>query len=373
MSVRAERNFVRKAGFGLVEIMVGLAIGMIATLAIVQVVATFEGQKRASSGSNDAQTNGNIALYMIRRQAELAGYGLPIFSGSGSGTSTSPLNCGDPLPVLVDAASPLGLGMSPVTITDGGTAAGATDRIVLRSGPATMGAVPVTVKGVLGNLVSVDNNLACNAGDPVVVSQGATCVMSHVAPGGVDVIQNITLLSAAGIVINSSLACMSGWTETTYEVGNKNLQISTYSGGAVAPVPAIAVSGIVNIQAQYGYSNDPKSGTVIKWLDASDLSFGNPLTSHTARNQIKAIRVAVVARNGQMEKENVTAACSSTTALKPTGLCAWEGSAANPAPKIDLSKNPDGTDNPDWRRYRYRVFETIIPLRNVIWNNALLS
>ena len=63
-----------------------------------------------------------------------------------------------------------------------------------------------------------------------------------------------------------------------------------------------------------------------------------------------------------MEPDVVTTACSSTTAAAPTGLCAWAGSVASPAPAIDLSPG-----DPNWARYRYRVFETIMPLRNVIW------
>ena len=33
----------------------------------------------------------------------------------------------------------------------------------------------------------------------------------------------------------------------------------------------------------------------------------------------------------------------------------------DPAPLIDLSADPN------WRKYRYRVYQTVIPLRNVIW------
>ncbi|MDZ4297163.1 MAG: hypothetical protein U1A04_02410, partial [Moraxellaceae bacterium] len=74
---------------------------------------------------------------------------------------------------------------------------------------------------------------------------------------------------------------------------------------------------------------------------------------------------------------NVTAVCSSTTAASPTGLCAWDATSvdpvtASPAPEIDLSKNADGTDNADWRRYRYRVYETIVPIRSMIWAREAL-
>ena len=43
------------------------------------------------------------------------------------------------------------------------------------------------------------------------------------------------------------------------------------------------------------------------------------------------------------------------------GPCAWSDSLADPAPLVDLRANAD------WRKYRYRVYQTVIPIRNVIW------
>ena len=63
----------------------------------------------------------------------------------------------------------------------------------------------------------------------------------------------------------------------------------------------------------------------------------------------------------------VLALVGSLTAAAPTGLCAWEGSATSPAPAIGLS-NGDA----NWNKYRYRVFQTIVPLRNVIWSKDTL-
>ena len=123
---------------------------------------------------------------------------------------------------------------------------------------------------------------------------------------------------------------------------------------------------VVNIQAQYGVSATAKNNVITQWVDASGATWG-PANTVDNRNRIKAIRVAVVARNGTMDIQNVlTSACSSTTAAAPTGLCAWEGTAASPAPVIDLSNDPN------WAHYRYRVFESIIPLRNMIWSKNTL-
>ena len=64
-------------------------------------------------------------------------------------------------------------------------------------------------------------------------------------------------------------------------------------------------------------------------------------------------------RSSLLEKDNVTGTCTNNAGTN-NGPCAWRDTATNPAPLINLSSDTN------WQRYRYRVFETIIPLRNVI-------
>ena len=76
------------------------------------------------------------------------------------------------------------------------------------------------------------------------------------------------------------------------------------------------------------------------------------------------MRIAIVARSQLLEKEAVAGlgvTCSNTSGDNANGPCAWRDTTANPAPVIDLSANTN------WQRYRYRVYETIVPLRNVMW------
>jgi type IV pilus assembly protein PilW len=352
MLFRKNSAAARQAGFGLVEILVGVAIGAIASLVIVQVVTSFEGQKRGTGGSADAQTNGSVALYTIQRDGLAAGFGLPVYSAR-----NSPLNC----PLLVDddnnPATP-GVDISPVTITDGGVGAGASDIITIRSGTDTRGTggIPITITGVLGNVLTVTNNMACSDGDRVIVSRGGACLMNTIAPTGISGnpgTTQITLLSAAGVTSGSSIACLPGWRVNTYQVNNGNLELNG----------ARNVAGIVNIQAQYGISTTGRNNTVTQWVDAG----GAVANAVDFRNSIKALRIAIVSRNGLLEANNVTDACSSLVTPNPTGLCAWAGTAASPAPPIDLSNDPN------WRRYRYRVFETVIPMRNVLWSRGSLQ
>ena len=65
-----------------------------------------------------------------------------------------------------------------------------------------------------------------------------------------------------------------------------------------------------------------------------------------------AVRVAVVARSGLYEKEEVS----------PATIRLWEDSAAAPT-----TIGPVWTLTADDRHYRYKVFQTVVPLRNLIW------
>src|ERR1700724_1773395 len=52
-------------GFSLIEIMVGVVIGMIAVLVIYQVFAAAEGIKRNTTSAGEAQQNGLLASFML--------------------------------------------------------------------------------------------------------------------------------------------------------------------------------------------------------------------------------------------------------------------------------------------------------------------
>lgn len=331
-----KRSSFRQAGFTLVEIMVGLAIGMLATLVIMQVFSVFETQKRVTTGTTDAQTNGSIALYNIGRELQMAGYPLiPI--------ADSPLEC----TTLTFGATGIS-GISPVTLTDG-----ASDTITIRYGNSQMGGVPTQIGALTGNDATVDSNLGCQAGDITLITNGTTCAMSSAS--AVAGTTTVTLTDTTAAIAGANLSCLGAWNEITYAVNNGNLERSGIPN----------VTDIVNLQAQYGVSATANSNQVTQWVDATGGTWAAPAVAD--RNRIKAIRIAVVARNPKMEPAAVTNTCSSTNSAAPTGLCAWAGNASSPAPTIDLSAG-----DPDWLRYRYRVFETIIPLRNMIWSKDTL-
>jgi type IV pilus assembly protein PilW len=331
------RNGVRQSGFSLVEIMVALVVGLLATLVIMQVFSVFETQKRTTTGTADAQTNGSIALFSISREMQLAGY--PLIPDA----QDSPLDCAA---VTVEGVAGSDHSyFSPVIINDAVGPAGS-DSIMLRYGSSPTGGVfsKITAVGAPGpNDISVESNLGCQdvTPDTTLIINGTNCAVSRITavPPGINT--SVTLSNTTGAMAGANFSCLGNWTTVTYSVAGGNLLRDG--------IPVI--EGIVNLQAQYGISAAGNSNAIIGWVDAIG-AFAAPTLA--SRNQIKAVRIAVVARNARREPTVVTTA----------PLAAWADAGA---PVVDLTAY-----GAEWNQYRYRVFDTIIPLRNVIWAKGTL-
>jgi len=326
----------RSLGFSLVEIMVGLVIGLLATLVIMQVFSVFEGQKRATTGGADAQTNGGVAIYTIQREASMAGYGMPVFS-----IQNPALRC-DPLPT-----HPVGgAGLFPVLITEGGAGS---DTLTIRYGSTQRGGIPISGT-FAGTSVTVVNNLGCQVGDTALVVSGSLCAMQTVSalPDNTHI-----TLAAAPAVASGNIACMGAWNEVAYTVA---------AGGGLTRNGVPSVADVVSLQAQYGLTAAPAvagNNTITEWADAAAAA-----PNLAMRLRIKAVRIALIARNGAYEKDVVSYACV-LAAPKPNQTCIWTG---DPTP-VNADLSGLGTD---WNHYRYSVFETIIPLRSMVWSSNTL-
>lgn len=354
-----------QAGFSLVELMVGLVIGLIAAFVIIQVFSSFENQKRTTTGTGDAQTNATIGLYNIQREVQKAGFGIPIFDGnlaeSKTGDQTnnySALRCVSAAPATVPAlpidhdglpGSPPVDGAVPVAIADG--AAGASDTITVGYStptasvgvlPARMTVpVPTIIVGAdlisgIPNSLEVTNNIGCKNGDIAVVINGPTCSSSVVTTTNANLNGNSRRLQLTSIVGRTAgkLTCIG----PIYNVVSFSVNANNELLRSGIPI----ISEIVNMQAQYGITAANNSNEITQWVDAPAL---------TNKNRIRAIRVAVVSRNSQLESGVVT----------NVAPVSWAG-----GPAINL------TANANWQRYRYRVYEAIIPVRNLAFSGALL-
>ncbi len=354
MKSNYKRHLTNQTGFTLIEIMVGLVIGMLVALVIVQVLSIFEGQKRATTGTADAQTNGGIALYNIGRELQLAGY--PLMPAGLPGVADSPLEC-----TTVTFGATGITSISPVNITDGVAGANpASDTVTIQYGNSQSGGVSSPIGALVGSAATVANNFGCAVNDITLIYNGATCALSSVT--AITGTTSVTLQNTTNASVGANLACLGAWSTVTYAVNPTTGNLERNG------VPVVA--GVVNLQAQYGISASANSNQVVQWVEPSGATWAAPSVAN--RNRIKAVRISVIARNTKIEPVAVTTACSSTATAAPTGLCAWDATSANPsvaspAPAVDLSPG-----NANWARYHYRVFETIMPLRNMVWSKDTL-
>ena len=68
-------SLARAQGFSIIELMVGLVIGLLTLLAIYQLFAVSEGRRRTVAAVSQAQSAGALALFAIERDIRSAGLG----------------------------------------------------------------------------------------------------------------------------------------------------------------------------------------------------------------------------------------------------------------------------------------------------------
>ncbi|MDF0379112.1 PilW family protein [Methylophilus sp. YYY-1] len=387
-------NFIHKyrkrslqSGMSLVELLVGILIGLVATLAISNLFSGFEARKRTITSGSDAQSTGVLAMFYMKRDAQNAGYGLPLNNSS----DPSPLLC--PINTSINQGGVI-INLSPVVIVDGGAGS---DILRIRYGNPSAGGASLRATGTITSPTLDGALIGCRENDIVLYRQtnsNPNCSLGRLQRLNPDrVINTLSELNTTPTAspvsdLNGSewvrFSCLGAWNQYEYAV-NAAFELTRtggVEGGNPFPDSTIVpiVSDIVSLQAQYGVTNtiDPtfaaaNSSAVIpfsaanylnrvdQWVDATGV-YG-PSIELLDRNRIRAIRIAVVARDGNLQKSDVSQPCNGAA----TGLarvCIWQ--ADNTPANVDLSSVPN------WQRYRYRVFEATVPLRNIIWNRDAL-
>ena len=118
-------------------------------------------------------------------------------------------------------------------------------------------------------------------------------------------------------------------------------------------------SNIVSMKAQYARDT---SGT----MDAIPDVFDQTAPANGCDwARIPAVRLAIVARSSQYEKELVTT--TAANAGSPVNAPSWAGNDTNPIVANTGYLGPNAAADEPWKHYRYKVFQTIVPIRNVAW------
>jgi len=376
--VRAPR---RMAGMSLMEILVAMAIGLIGIVVITQTYLVNENYKRSTTSAGGAQTNGSLALYSIERDTRMGGWGFAwsaVLGCSGlrwhyNGDYSNPPGGGLPL-----------LQPVPVAIADGGAGP---DTITIMYGTGTERVIPATLSTTMasaGAAIEVDNSqgFSDNPGDLILITQGSTCAMVQVTSltggqlqhaGGVSAPYNpagggsLPAFSANSLVFNLGRPVVN-----TYSISNGALQVAslfTSTSSTVVPTytPAAIpiVDHIVDLQAEYGKDNGVDNGTVAAAVfvanDGIVDSYDVVAPTNAAEwQQVLSVRIGVLARSEHYVKPDTPGGPCTATTTAPT----WANGQAFPAPG-DFSVAANQA-----RCYGYRVFETVVPLRNMIWRQG---
>lgn len=369
-------------GMSLVEIMVGMLIGIIALLVMQQIATTFDKQARTSASGADAQSTGMIAMHLLENDLKQAGYGIASLNTFYCNTSSTiptvsairlmPIQIIPAGAAVGDASNPLNippgdLGSDIVVVMYGHTPTMPTGKLVTLWNPGTPAKFGVEqASGLTAGdyLLAAQQGQVCTLGRVSGPNPMASPVeVDHAPPGGTAYSNNTATLFHLGTqglsiniyaIRNSRLTVCNLWAQ--------NCTDDTKLTDETVWVP---ISGdIVGLRAQYGWdTNSPPDGITDAFCrsrlsgsspacpspDPGTAAFPN-VSCDWAR--INSIRIGLVAQSREIAEggANVT---------QPT-ISLWPSSAVSPTTAGVVFSVPD-------QRYRYRSLQTTIPLRNIIW------
>ena len=385
----------RQLGFSMIELMVSVLIGLLAMVFVMRTTVSFETNRRGSIGGSDSMQNGVVALFSMENDATQAGWGLNdgLLIGCAArfydSQNYANANVGGGVAMTLAPVSVVFNGANPDQISfASGTSDAGTGSVVLSSNAAA---------GTTSLTLTQDPTYAFKVSDVLAIAPttpGGTCAIAQVS-GLVQAPPTLNLANDGTTATRFNrggglLAAFAGLNQTkvfnlgsgnslsfhTWDVGNGVLRLRATDLTGASDTPASAVSGIVSIKALYGFDTrvgaafNPDSGlTINRWsagmIDADgDGTVGGP----GDYQRLAALRLAVVARGREPEKPNTAGACPDTTPALPTVFSSRQPFNIATVP-IQVNVAVAG-DPMDWTCYRYRVFETIVPLRNSGWKPA---
>lgn len=369
-------------GFSLIEIMVGMVIGLLGMLIVMQVFTASEGRKRNTMSGDDAQTNGAIALFSLRREIQHAGYGL---------SSPELLGCN----LQVRAGLTIN-NIAPITINHPSIPAGDTntDTLLVMYGNSNGDSEGdlITATPVINpptSLYSVQTAPSFIVEDYVITQFASRATPCNLI---VDKVNARDLVSSK-ITVNTGVAgTMNG---TVFNLGqapkfmaiairNGNLTMCKLIDINTSVIPHVdngndctdasntsntsiwipIANNIVSLRAQYGRDFNVSATDNNKDIEIYDQTVqsptsATPVTVQCGWSKVLAVRLALVARGTEKQASTVTSSSPS-----------WAGSTENPAGTGSAITPINLTSLTDWQNYYYKTLQTTIPIKNIAWQPA---
>jgi type IV pilus assembly protein PilW len=412
-----------QGGLSMVELMVAMVIALIGIIIMFQVFEVSEGIKRTTTTGGDAQQNGVIGLYVMESDLRQAGMGfndtsyagctvraydtgragnnfsmtlVPVQIAAGANASTP-----DRLTVfygsqqIVGSATTLATNMADTmadmrVINPFGFRVG--DLVVLRE-PTVAPALPkdcamveITNVDIAGGTFQHKTgiySLSWAAGTPAKAARAnpPAGFAAFIAGGfrGGQTANATRVFNLGNLYDRTGTYAYNGNTMpvyNTYSISTTTLTVASAFNTSGPATPVAVADNIVHMRVLYGLDDGQGDATVPQqtagWLAGDGLidrfvdgpkfvnNLGSPYSS------VIAVKLVLVARSAQPEvgSGGPGSACDTTTAPPTWSAQTWPAVTPPLTPaNLSLDLSADG----NWQCYRYKTFETIVPLRNWIW------
>lgn len=387
----------RQTGFTLIELMVALAVSALAALGIY---GAFNGLSSAISqtrSQDNAWQQARTAMTMLTQAIEGAGYGLPMnlctagvyTNTNGTSAPVSPSYTITPpggtqglFVVPVDAAlqasappfsyAPASGSSYALTTVTGGGPFGSAPVAYIRSVPSTNAATFFVDNGNLlakndlflvpmpnGHCIMAQITKVASA-NHVVANPGSSIYNAPQGFDGADPGVTTTQLLHAGVINlgNGSFSIKNFFIQDHNGAGVPSLYMQEYqAGNGTTPAnpqpPRILVArGVVDMQVEFGYG---VNRTVTTYVSPT---MGPP--GGMTAGDLLTVKLALLVRSTRYDKGRYAA----TGGAKPS--IAIMGTSYTIPTNLPAGQT-QGCVSGNCNQYVYRVFETVIPVRNDIW------
>jgi len=336
-------------GVSLVELMIGLVIGLLVSLAALSSLRIFNNSQRQGAVAGSGMLNAVSALGAIKNDVAVAGLGffdgrLPLCdrlnlsvgaSPVVNGTAFAPLRItrtlgNDQLDVFYGTDVAAGSNLPLHAATDGSNSQ------TLSTLPAIAGQAVLLAPSTTG---------LCTVRSVTAVTAGTVDTPQLLAYANAGTHNQAVFTTAPAYDAKARVTLLGALVWHRYRLDAGNLVLEQPLLGTTA----VLVRNVIGLRAEYGVSTAGGS-TLENWQNAGDAGWG----SLTAANigQVRALRLGLLVRSPQREKPEPGGQCQ-TTAAKPTLF----GATVEP----DVS---------DWGCFRFRSATLVVPLRNLVWGQV---
>lgn len=343
----ARRAPLRNAqrGLSIVELMVGLVVAMLVSIAAAGSAMMFTASQRQGMGVGGSGIGAATALAALKNDAAQAGLGF--FGDSNYLCSTLALSTGPTLHSDGDT-------FTPVRITTGED--GDTIDIVYGN-RVESGANVLLASASDGSSAALQSLMPAAAGQAVLLApatSGTPCLVRTVTAvtASTDTTPQLLTFAADGTHNQGAFTTTPTFAERDRITLIGALSWNRYRRDGDTLVldrpltgdSAVLTRNVIALRAQYGVA--AVGGTTLEqWVDADN---GFAVLDATTLPRVRAVRMGVVTRSPQRERPNADGQCD----------------ASLDKPQLFGTEVEPGVE--DWQCWRYRVATVVVPMRNLV-------